>query len=302
MSSHQLPLEELDFELCVTSGQVFRFERFERDGREVWLGADGDNVIEAERTQAGWAVSSRPDPSAVQRFLRLDVSLAEITRRILEVEPELAPLVARFPGLRTLRQARADETLFSFLCTVNNNLSRIHRLVRALGGLGQELEPGVFGFPTSRAIASVGETRLREMGFGYRAKTLVAVAEELARRPHDWLHSLSEGKYEDAVTALCELPGVGLKVADCVCLFGLGFDEAVPVDTHLWRVSVERYFPEWRGGTLTDKRYQAVGDFYRERFGRLAGFAHEYLFYDSVTCPRGKSARGSKLSPSAREQ
>lgn len=295
-----LPIEELDFELCVTSGQIFRFQRFERGGRQVWLGADGGNVIEAERTPEGWAVCSRPDGSVVERFLRLDVSLAEVSRRVLEIEPSLAPLVARFPGLRTLRQARADETLFSFLCTVNNNLTRIHRLVRALGAFGEELEPGVFDFPPPERIARVGEVRLREMGFGYRARTLVQVAEELAHRPTGWLQALSEGEYERAVSALCELPGVGRKVADCVCLFGLGFDEAVPVDTHLWRVSVERYFPQWRGGSLTDKRYRAVGDHFRQRFGRLAGFAHEFLFYDSVTGAGKRSARGRKASPGAR--
>lgn len=293
-----LPIEELDFELCVTSGQVFRFEQFERGGRQVWLGADGGNVIEAERTPEGWAVCSRPDGSAVERFLRLDVSLAEVSRRVLQIEPSLAPLVAHFPGLRTLRQARADETLFSFLCTVNNNLKRIHRMVRALGSFGNEIEPGVYEFPRPRRIADVGE-RLREMGFGYRSRTIVGVAMALMRRPNGWLERLSEEKYEDAVAALCELPGVGRKVADCVCLFGLGFDEAVPVDTHLWRVSVNRYFPQWRGGSLTDKRYRAVGDFFRSRFGRLAGFAHEYLFYDSITRTRERSARGRKPSPSA---
>jgi N-glycosylase/DNA lyase len=294
-----LPIEELDFELCVTSGQVFRFERFERGGRQVWLGADGGNVIEAERTPEGWAVRSRPDGSAAQRFLRLDVSLAEVSRRVLEIEPSLAPLVARFPGLRTLRQGRADETLFSFLCTVNNNLKRIHRMVRVLGSFGNEIEPGVYEFPRPGRIVQIGEQRLREMGFGYRSRTIINVANELMRRPDGWLERLSEGKYADAVSALCELPGVGRKVADCVCLFGLGFDEAVPVDTHLWRVSVDRYFPQWRGGSLTEKRYKAVGDFFRSRFGCLAGFAHEYLFYDSITRSQRRSARGTARSPSA---
>lgn len=291
-----MPLEELDFELCVTSGQVFRFERVERQGGSVWLGADGENVIEAKKIPNGWVVASRPNATAVERFLRLEVSLADVTRRVLAVDPSLAALVARFPGLRTLRQARADETLFSFLCTVNNHLPRIHRLVRTLGSFGRELEPGVFEFPLPAQIALIGEARFRELGFGYRARTLVAVAEELSRRGPNWIERLSEANYEDAVAALCELPGVGRKVADCVCLFGLGFDEAVPIDTHLWRASVDRYFPQWRGKSLTDKRYRAVGDFFRTRFGRLAGFAHEYLFYDSVTRSKKGSARSAEAS------
>lgn len=38
--------------------------------------------------------------------------------------------------------------------------------------------------------------------------------------------------YRTAHEQLLELQGVGPKVADCVCLMGLGWGEAVPVDTH----------------------------------------------------------------------
>lgn len=38
--------------------------------------------------------------------------------------------------------------------------------------------------------------------------------------------------YRAAHEQLLELQGVGPKVADCVCLMGLGWSEALPVDTH----------------------------------------------------------------------
>lgn len=38
--------------------------------------------------------------------------------------------------------------------------------------------------------------------------------------------------YREAHEQLLELQGVGPKVADCICLMGLGWGEAVPVDTH----------------------------------------------------------------------
>jgi N-glycosylase/DNA lyase len=288
MSEREFPREELDFRLCVTSGQVFRFVEYEGS---VWRGVDGGDVIEAFHESGGkWRVRSFPDPAAAERFLRAEVRLADVVRRIVELEPSWKPLVDRFPGLRVLRQARADETLFSFLCTVNNHLSRIHRLVQTLGSFGECVGDGLFRFPVAGAIAEIGESRLRQMGFGYRARTITAVAGELVARGEDWLPSLKSVPYEEAVRGLCDLPGVGRKVADCVCLFGLGFDEAVPVDVHLWRATAERFFPDWIGKSLTEHRYRAVGDYYREKFGRLAGFAHQYLFYDSIQ--RGR--RGSE--------
>lgn len=110
-------------------------------------------------------------------------------------------------------------------------------------------------FPEPFALTGKNvESHLRELGFGYRAKyiheTALTVANE---RPLGWLDSLrnpespaypertsSEGKmkpegrdgYREAHEGILELKGCGPKVADCVCLMGLGWGEAVPVDTH----------------------------------------------------------------------
>jgi N-glycosylase/DNA lyase len=108
--------------------------------------------------------------------------------------------------------------------------------------------------PPQALTADDVEGRLRSLGFGYRAKyihqTALIVAKE---REQGWLDSLRnpespvlgvepvpgdemkpEGRqgYRYAHEQLLGLQGVGPKVADCVCLMGLGWGEAVPVDTH----------------------------------------------------------------------
>ena len=107
--------------------------------------------------------------------------------------------------------------------------------------------------PNALAHPSV-EPHLRQLGFGYRAKYLYKTAVMVAQQQHEgWLDSLRnpespirgckasdagdmppEGRdgYRRAHEALLGLQGVGPKVADCVCLMGLGWGEAVPVDTH----------------------------------------------------------------------
>ncbi len=98
------------------------------------------------------------------------------------------------------------------------------------------------------------EAHLRQLGFGYRAKYLHRTAVMVSKEyDQGWLDSLrnpespvlgtklssagemlpgGRGGYRTAHEELLSLQGVGPKVADCVCLMGLGWGEAVPVDTH----------------------------------------------------------------------
>lgn len=59
--------------------------------------------------------------------------------------------------------------------------------------------------------------------------------------------------YAQARKALTACRGIGPKVADCICLFGLGHREAFPVDTWVRRI-VERHY----GGRFPCERYPEV--------------------------------------------
>jgi N-glycosylase/DNA lyase len=91
-------------------------------------------------------------------------------------------------------------------------------------------------FPEPKALTKPGvEQRLRELGFGYRAKYIANTAKMIVEeRSEGWLNSLRAVPYSEAHAALLELPGVGPKVADCVALMSLDKKGAVPVDTHGW--------------------------------------------------------------------
>jgi N-glycosylase/DNA lyase len=141
------------------------------------------------------------------------------------------------------------------------------------------------------------------LGFGYRAKylarTAVIVAEE---KPPGWLDNLSNNpdiklddedfkdfqqggraSYRKAHEELLQLQGVGPKVADCVCLMGLGWGEAVPVDTHVWQIAQKDYnFGRGKHKSLTKATYDAVSDHFRSLWGMEAGWAHSVLFEDGI--------------------
>ena len=73
---------------------------------------------------------------------------------------------------------------------------------------------------------------------------------------------------------LCDLPGVGAKVANCVMLFGYERITAFPIDVWIERVLREKYFPRKRHGTSA-----SLAGFAANYFGAHGGYAQQYLFH-----------------------
>ena len=132
--------------------------------------------------------------------------------------------------------------------------------------------------PPELLVGEECEGELREMGFGYRAGYVVGSVREVVRRGGEgWLQDLQRRPYLTAWGELQQLPGVGAKVshnlsgcysdtvpapqvADCVCLMGLGFLQAVPVDVHVRRLAGRDYGVSGGGQSLTPAVYRCVGE------------------------------------------
>lgn len=137
---------------------------------------------------------------------------------------------------------------------------------------------------------------MRELGFGYRAKYIAETARIVSQeKPRGWLESLTNPEnpgfnadedpklgrttYKEAHEQLLSLTGVGPKVADCVCLMGLGWGQAVPVDTHVWQIAQRDYkFGKAKTKTFSKVMYDSVGEHFRSIWGEHAGWAQSVLF------------------------
>lgn len=281
MPSYRVSAARLDVRLSVTCGQVFRWD--ER-GDGSLFGVDGDTWFHVQGGEGEYFVESNNGPERFHELFQLDRDFESMEAEVLRLGPELAPYAASLAGLRLLKPQDAVEETFCFLCTPNNNLTRILGMVRVLAGFGEPMaDRRARLFPSLEVLAGIDPQTLRAAKFGYRAETVPAVAAQiLDRGGRPWLEGLRQVPYADAHQALVGLKGVGPKLADCIALFALHHTEAVPVDTHLWQAAVRHYFPEFAGKPLTDARYRQVGDHFRDRFGCLAGWAHQYLFYDNL--------------------
>jgi N-glycosylase/DNA lyase len=123
---------------------------------------------------------------------------------------------------------------------------------------------------------------LRSCGLGYRAKAVKLAAESIAKRELD-LHELRKVGYREAKNALLQVYGIGNKIADCVLLFSLDKLDAFPIDVWISRALSIHYQNMCGSGMkekLTASQYETISSAVRAHFGRYAGYAQQYLYFD----------------------
>jgi N-glycosylase/DNA lyase len=226
---------------------------------------------------------------ALKEYFRLQHSLAKISQTWSSSDSRLATIADCIPGVRIVEQD-PFECLISFICSSNNNIPRITKMVNAIrANYGDELlsigEETFYSFPSlEQFISKANDDDLKsKCGLGYRSKYILETLPLLQEKGGEaYLADLRE--INDPIIVqdkLIEFCGVGRKVADCVALFSLRQDDAIPVDVHVWNIARRDYDPDNALATvksLTPTTYRQVGDLFRSRFTQKAGWAHSLLF------------------------
>ncbi len=278
-------LNPATFAELIDGGQAFRWQ-LQPDG--TWLGIWSICIVRLQLSPTGILHWSAPTPLATRVSTELPAYLfGHDTRAALDAlpwrsDPHLARCLAAFPGLTILRQP-FGETLLGFLCSATKQIVQIKQMIALLAERhGAHLNDSHRRLPTWAEIAAIPETDLRACLLGFRARYIHQTARFLAARP-GWLEETEVAPYAVAKIRLCELPGVGEKVADCVLLFGAGRLEAFPVDTWIIKAMARRYGLD--GWTPAQ-----IAHFGRTHFGAYAGLAQQYLFaYERAAAQRERS-------------
>jgi N-glycosylase/DNA lyase len=305
---------ELRCGVTLVCGQSFRWRV---TGDNEWTGVIADRIVTVREDTQGVhmttceqaaplaAGATREEGAVVMQRVRPDDALMAAAAEYFGLATPLAPLyqgwgeadalwaqlAVRFPGLRVLRQDPV-ECLFCFICSSNNNIARIALMVDRLSErygkfLGAQGGYNFYSFPSIEALAAADEDDLRALGTGYRAKFILqSAATVLQNGGKKWLQQLRspETSHVQARDALITLHGVGLKVADCVCLFALDKPGAIPVDTHVWQITLREMDATLsEAKSLTPTIYDQVGRLWRDRYGNYAGWAHTILFAADLT-------------------
>ncbi len=270
MRLRQVSAPNFDLARTLDSGQVFHWEK----GNAGFVGAIGGKAVFVEQ-RGGELFFTGASGKTIANYFSLDHPLAEICRSF----PGDSAMTAAQDfcrGLRIIRQPRW-ECLATFITSSMKQVAHIrqisHTLRERYGEAQQVLSHEVHAYPSAERIAGLTEQELRKCALGYRAKNLLATARLVASGEAN-LEKWTGLPDEALRTRLCELPGVGAKVANCVMLFAYERLSAFPIDVWIERVLKQQYFPRKR--KVTAQQLRAFCDRY---FGKHGGYAQQYLFH-----------------------
>ena len=263
MTERSIP--DFDIGQIARSGQCFRFRQLAEQhyalvagGRYVEIRQQGQTVCfdcPEDEFEAVW----RP-------YFDLDADYGRYKNAVAKRDKYLQSAVAAGGGLRILRQ-ELWETIVCFIISQQNNIGRITKCVENLCSLFGETcynksEQVYNAFPTAERLAACTADELAPIRLGYRAKYILAAARQVASGEVD-LDAVRRMDYTHAKAELMRLTGVGVKVAECICLFALHHIDAFPIDTHI-RQMLDAHYPK---------------GFPLRRYKGFAGVMQQYAFY-----------------------
>ncbi len=263
-------IKNTDFELADTfeCGQCFRWNKV---AENTYLGVVGNNVIRVTKKDGVFDIECS-DSDFINNYFDFGRDYSALKSEISSIDNILHDAVNNGGGIRLLKQD-PWETIVSFIISANNNIPRIKKIIESLcmnfGGSIEFDGNRYYTFPGFDVVNSLNLDDLSVIRSGFRAKYILDAAQKVANnvmqldKPYD----MPTG---EAREYLKQIKGVGDKVADCILLFAYQKYDVFPKDVWTKRVLNKLYGVE-------EKDFDA---FVADHFGKYAGFAQQYLFYN----------------------
>ena len=261
---------EVNIDDTINSGQVFLWKKF----NSKWYGINGEKILILGDKLNGKSKD-------IQKYFRFDDDFQKIKKQ-LSKDNVAKKAICNFPGMRILRQD-PFQCYISFIVSSNSNIpniqTRLQKLSQKFGEKKILHGKEFFLFPKPEKLANASITDIAKCGLGYRTKYVKKAAIAVNEGMIDF-SSLKKLDYLEARNELCQVFGIGKKVADCILLFSLDKLEAVPLDRWVLRILQKYYSKEFQvtTKTITDKTYDELHDKIVNHFGKYAGYAQQFLF------------------------
>lgn len=269
---NKLIVPNYNFHQTLMGGQAFNWEFI--DG--AFYGTTQDRLIKiqlGENDEIFWQTYPKNNEyDFLKQYLRLDINYEEILNKIKK-DKHVEAAMEHSPNLRLLQQD-FDQTTLSFIISSFNSIksikTRINRMKRDLGEKITVDDKDFYLFPKTEVIADARVELLQAHSLGYRAKYIKEAANILLRE--DLGNKLASLDEESTRAELLKLPGIGDKVADCIMVFSLGYNNLTPLDVWGKRVFTDLYRLD------SNMKYDDVRKWLNDYFEGHAAWAGQFLF------------------------
>lgn len=265
-------LKVCDFSLehTIDCGQFFLYEKNEDDGYYYVIQNNNIFKIKQEGEILFYNGTLGVDDNFITHFFSLDEDLYERTKTF--TDSTLMQALDMYWGLRNIRQD-LFQCMIGFVCSSASNIPKIKNNLRMLCKIfGDEVifEGKVYHtFPNFDKIDDLEKIVLCKTG--YRSKFIYSICEKL--REYDNLEEIKLMSYLDSQKELMKFMGIGVKVADCICLFALCHKDSFPVDTWIKQIIEKMYL------NGEEKSLKEISLYIKKTFVYDAGLAQQYLFH-----------------------
>ncbi|CEF65683.1 N-glycosylase/DNA lyase [Strongyloides ratti] len=291
-----IPKNVLNLEIVLFNGQSFRWrsrktlistEYYGVAYNRVWkIEQLNDKTLKYEILHSFTKTNEDKDHAIFNHYFNLDVNVTSLSKEWIN-DKYFKKVINEHPnllGIRILNQ-EVFETIISFICSSNNNVPRISKMVEKFCQLYGECfeydNMKFYSLPNVEKLQNISNLNevLRKHSFGYRAKYIadtILMINKLGGSK--FLETLQTKSTEEARTQLLKFCGVGRKVADCILLMGLRHYHVVPCDVHVKRLVKKNYLSSLDEKKFKDKDVHDVQEFFELKFGKYAGWVQSILF------------------------
>ena len=293
-SDNSITLKEVknfDLKQTLECGQCFRWEKVAENN---YIGVAFGKVLEVFQNKNDiilYNTNEQDFKNIWKKYFSLDKNYTEIKTQ-LSTDATLRDAIEYGSGIRVLNQ-EPFEMVISFIISARNSVPMISKTVNEISRRwGKKLEykgKEYFAFPEKEVLASITIEEMKDAGGSFRSRYIIDTSDKINKCENIKLGKLSMDNQDEFLElydldriisldddechkALQNYSGVGSKVADCIMLFSMEKTSAFPVDRWVQRAMMQFY----NAGDLSLPKIRIFG---RDRFGKFAGAAQQYLFY-----------------------
>ena len=281
-------LKNFNLRQIADSGQCFRMVPCDPNrSQTAYRVISGRHFLIVEQTGDEVTFHCLSDEFAFwEHYFDLKTDYDTYIRAIDPMDDYLSRAAAFGSGIRILNQD-LWEMVITFIISQQKTIPAIRALVETLSekyGTRYKIPPTVSGyyyaFPSPEELNRASLDDLLALKLGYRAKYIKQTCEDVCSGKLD-LDRLMKLNYADSMEVLLSCYGIGVKVANCICLFGLHHIGSFPVDTWIKKILLREYAPKSHctGHVPETRLCEALIE---ENFSKYPGFAgvlQQYIFF-----------------------